>query len=327
MPGRPETRTFREWHAACDNGAACTAVAPSVEDSRGWLLIRSSPEPNATPEVMVGVWLDDGDQNATTEPITLTIDGRTFRTQRVESGDVPAARVVADEALAAVRALGAGRAARAKLGPEDVDLSLTGAAAALLWIDERQERLETTNALIRTGARTPSVRSPDLPRVAAAPAVSQAGFGDIRQTLPKSLGVLPAVRACLADSVHPNVSDTTFSARLDARQELWAVPCGSGAYNLSHILYVTGPGGRDPVAVRLPQSTRDFTETVVNARYDAANRVLTAFNKGRGIGDCGVAQTWVWTGRDFSLTLEQSMQDCTGLPPDDWPVLWRAQID
>ena len=44
----------------------------------------------------------------------------------------------------------------------------------------------------------------------------------------------------------PAVGDMVMSARLDARTELWAVPCGSGAYNLTHNWYVTGPGGRDP---------------------------------------------------------------------------------
>lgn len=322
-----ERRAFRDWKAVCDNGAACTAVAPSVEDGQGWLLIQAAPEPGAIPEIRIGVWTEDAQKAAASAPITLTVDGRAFRTERTADGDIPSARVVSADALAVVRALASGKAATATLNGDRVVLSLSGAAATLLWIDERQGRLDTPGALIRVGQKAVAVQPPALPQVAAAPAVAQGAFGDSGQILPKSLTVLPAVRTCLNDSASPDVRDAVFSAKLGARQELWAVPCGAGAYNLSYAIYLTGPNGQNPVRAALPQADGATTADLVNAGYDPGARTLSAFNKGRGVGDCGIAQTWVWTGQAFALTQERSMEDCIGLPPDAWPVAWRAKVD
>ena len=44
-----------------------------------------------------------------------------------------------------------------------------------------------------------------------------------------------------------------------------------------------------------------------------------------GIGDCGAAQTWAWTGQGFTLTQESIMGECAGVPSDLWPVSWRTR--
>jgi hypothetical protein len=122
-----------------------------------------------------------------------------------------------------------------------------------------------------------------------------------------------------------------MSARLDARTELWAVPCGSGAYNLTHNWYLTGPGGRDPRPAALigtagPGADPNMPDnSTVNGEYDPGSRTLSSFAKGRGIGDCGVQQTWTWTGQRFVLTMESTMGECAGVPSDFWPVAWRTR--
>ena len=63
----------------------------------------------------------------------------------------------------------------------------------------------------------------------------------------------------------------------------------------------------------------------INGQYDPKTRTLSAFAKGRGIGDCGTLQTWAWTGDRFALTEERSMGECAGVPSDMWPVAWRTR--
>jgi hypothetical protein len=65
--------------------------------------------------------------------------------------------------------------------------------------------------------------------------------------------------------------------------------------------------------------------STVNGAYDPKTRTLSAFAKGRGIGDCGSAQTWAWTGDRFVLTQESTMGECAGVPSDLWPVAWRTR--
>jgi hypothetical protein len=314
-----ERRTFRDWMAVCDNGNACFAFTAASEGT-GWIRITRLPGPDARPEVAVGYWQPEGEAG----PLTLGIDGEVYALTRASEEPV-VGEVSVDRAAEVLRALVDGRSAQVGTAGE---LSLSGASAALLWIDERQGRLDTVTALRRPGARPASAvpHPPSLPVVTAAPAVSQVGFGDENQTLPTALEVLPAVIACRTETADVEwVQKEVMSARLDAATELWAVPCSMGAYNMGHEWFITGPGGRNPRPARLPSTSDQPTAGTVNGGYSPGTRTLTAFAKGRGIGDCGTASTWTWTGREFVLSGEQEMTECFGVPVDYWPTTWRTR--
>ena len=60
---------------------------------------------------------------------------------------------------------------------------------------------------------------------------------------------------------------------------------------------------------------------VTNAGWDGS--VLVNFAKGRGLGDCGILQHWVWDGERFRMVLGQHMEECRGAI--EWPTLFRAE--
>lgn len=314
-----ETRAFRDWIAICDNGAACFAYGRGSEGI-GWIRVSMEAGPGARPEVAAGYWPEEAE---TTRTFALTIDGTDYP-MTLASNEPVAAEVPGPRALEVARALADGGTAR--IGPDHA-LSLSGAAAALLWIDERQGRVGTVTALRRAGSRPASAvpAAPPLPVVAPAPAAPQDGFGDQNQILPAALEALPAVVECRAETADHWVGKEIMSARLDASTELWAVPCFAGAYNIGHDWYVTGPGGRDPRPARLASTAGEPSAGTINGGYSPESRTLTAFAKGRGVGDCGTASTWTWTGRAFVLTDELSMTECWGVPPDYWPTTWRTR--
>jgi hypothetical protein len=208
-------------------------------------------------------------------------------------------------------------------------MNLSGASAALLWIDERQGRLDTVTALVRKGSKPASaVRAiPVLPGVAAAPAVSQTGFGDTGQTLPAAVEATTEAKQCRADTdFSPEIQKEVQSARLDASTELWGVPCFVGAYNFGTRYFLTGPGGSNPRLASF-KGTGEPEDVLTNAGYSAETRTLSQFAKGRGIGDCGVATTWTWTGREFTLTEESVMGECWGAGAERWPTTWRSRSE
>lgn len=314
-----ETRAFRDWIASCDNGNACFAYGQGV-DGFGWIRITMAPGADARPEVAAGRWPDEAGE---TGPFLLTIDATDYP-MALADNDPDAAAVPQARALEVARALADGGTAR--IGP-DQGISLSGAAAALLWIDERQGRENTVTALRRRGSR-PAASVPDappLPVVTPAAAAPQAGFGDQNQILPAALEAVPAVAACRAETSDHWIAKEVMSARLDASTELWAVPCFAGAYNMGHDWYITGPGGRDPRPARLSSTSSEATAGTINGGYSPETRTLTAFAKGRGVGDCGIASTWTWTGREFVLTSESEMSECWGIPADYWPTTWRTR--
>jgi len=314
-----ESEAFRDWIAVCDNGNACFAYGPGREGF-GWIRVAVEPGPDARPEVAAGYWPDQAEK---TRAFALTIDGTNYP-MTLAANEPVAAEMPAARALEAVRALANGRTAR--IGPEH-ELSLSGAAAALLWIDERQGRVNTVTALRRPGSRPASSvpGAPPLPVVTPAQAVSQAGFGDQNQVLPAALETVPAVAECRSETSEHWIGKEVMSARLNATTELWAVPCFAGAYNMGHDWYITGPGGRAPRPARLASTSDAPTAGTINGGYSPETRTITAFAKGRGVGDCGTASTWTWTGREFTLTSESEMRECWGVPADYWPTTWRTR--
>ena len=323
---RSESRKFRDWLAVCDNINECVAFGPASEGT-GWVRVGSAPGPDGARTVSVGFWPSGG--NGLTGPIILTLDGRRHIATPI-AGDhdpVGTAEVRAADAAAVASGLAGGQTLTLAAGGETLPMSLSGASAALLWIDERQGRLDTPTALVRKGTRSAaSVPGPAAaPQVIAAPPMAQTGFGDTGQTLPPALEAVAAVKACRAETGGSGLSDEVMSARLDASIELWAVPCFAGAYNIGHDWYLTGPGGRNPRPVSLPSAGGESSAGTINGGYDAGARTISAFSKGRGIGDCGTASTWTWTGQAFVLSAETAMAECWGVPADFWPTTWRTR--
>lgn len=323
----PNERTFRDWLAVCDNIGTCHAFGHATEGA-GWVRITMAAGPDARPRVVVGFWPENGSFGG---PVTARVDNDTFNGLTAATGEdaPPVATVDPEGVRRLIDAMADGRTMSLHAGSETVPIYLSGVAASLLWIDEHQGRLGTTTALIRKGSRPASAvpaASPS-PRVVAAPAVSQAGYGDQEgQTLPAALEALPAVIQCRADTdFNPALQTVISSARLDANTVLWGVPCDAGAYNLISGYFTTTPQGTDPRQLTFPTAAGEPEAFLVNSAYDPATRVLDAFNKGRGLGDCGTADSWVWTTQGFVLKSSSAMSECWSVPSDYWPALWVSE--
>jgi Protein of unknown function (DUF1176) len=337
---RPEDRAFREWLGSCDNGNSCAAYTGT--DVGGWLLVRQAAGPDARPEILVGLSAFAGAD--TVEGLQLNIDGQR---QTLVAGpeDTMSYAVPADRVRDVLARLVSARTITMGLGETQVSLPTAGASAAFLWIDERQGRLDTTTALIRRGDRpgTTVPAAPALPRLTAAPSVDQGTFagasdpgeqgGEAGLTMPAAIEALPDVKRCREDTAfNEYLQKAIMAARLSDDTELWGVPCDSGAYNATYELYLTDRGGANPRKAEFPSwEPRMIVEGdiigdgLVNPVFDARTNTITHFPRARGIGDCGIIQSWVWTGRGFVLKAERSMGNCWGMSPDLWPTTWRTQ--
>ncbi len=343
---RPDSREFREWLGSCDNGNAC--VAYTGTDTGGWLMVRQAAGPEARPEILVGLSAFAGAD--TVEGVQLNIDGEVQTLSAGPDGTmsyaVPAGRVPAVLArLASARTIQVG------LGDTQASLPTAGASAAFLWIDERQGRLDTASALLRRGAGAAGnaggavPAAPALPRVQAAASVDQgtlagaanpgADGDEAGVVLPAPIEALADVRQCREDTAYNEyLQKAVLAGRLSADTELWGVPCGSGAYNAMYDFYVTGPNGANPRKAVFPNADGETPQAeegdimgdgLVNPVFDPRTNTVSHFPKARGIGDCGIDQTWAWTGRAFVLTREASMGNCWGIVSDLWPTTWRTR--
>ena len=338
---KSESRQFRDWYAVCDNGNACVAYTGGVA---AWVRVGMDAGPQAQPTIHFGLWPDGGEESHGA-PISLVIDGRRHATTPGPD-DTSSAVIPTSEVRTVLAELAAAKAVSLVSGDQTAELPTAGVSASLLWFDERQGRLDTTTALIRRGQRAASVvpSAPALPVIAAAAAISQTGFttsldpmntddDDNNAVAPAALEALPAVKQCRENTAfNEYLGKAVTASRLDASTELWGIPCDSGAYNVSYAYFLTGAGGANPRPVSFPaadgkpiEGAEGADEWLINPAYDPTTRTLSAFAKARGLGDCGVAQTWTWTGRAFALSREQVMSDCFGMVSDFWPTTFRSR--
>ncbi len=205
--------------------------------------------------------------------------------------------------------------------------SLSGASAIMRWVDEQQDRVNKLDALIAKGDLPATGRTTRSSRVNASAEVPDAvlarwrdpvddcSLGREDEDLIASLGGFR-----LAIDENPAVS-------------VYILPCGSpGAYNLIHAGYVhdSETGDAKPLAFPTMFDTGPgVTTTIINGGWDENAGQLQAFAKGRGLGDCGTASSWEWSGSgiwgSFVLVEERSKEDCDEDFDTPWPLVWPVR--
>ena len=314
-----ESRTFRDWTAVCDNINNCTLYGPA-EENNGFVMVKLDAGPDATPRVHAGSWSLPSGSNR----IALTIDGQQFAGKMEALDQEDPVLTITNPSAQLIGALANGRVMTLAAGGETVGVSLSGAAAAFLWIDERQGRLGTTTALVRKGDRPASAvpAAPTAPRVVAAARSAQTS---LPRTMPGQIAGLAKVKGCAeVNQAGPAINEGWEVARLGPDSLLWSVPCGAGAYNFSRAYAVSANDGSGARILTFP-TPRGEMEDLVNSNFDPDTNEISAFGKGRGIGDCGQMGSWVWTGREFLLKTEDAMDNCLGVHWHYWPSTWRTQ--
>jgi len=314
-PGVGEVKAFHDWVVGCDNLLGCTAIGLEPDGGTGGhVVVRLEAGAAALPAVALTLLLPD---EAAAGPMRVAVTG--------EKGfgpvDYPAqadgpwlTAVVPDADVAAVvRALRDGAHLELSTGEAEPRMvSLRGATAALLLIDDRQWRIGTVTALARPGdAPAVSVAGrPDAPAVAALPMRAI-------EPLPALPEGVPAAADGSCDGVAPMAVD------LGGGKTLWGVCDSAAAYNTAYRFRVAGADGVEPAAFDVPGRRDADPAVLTNPGLDAGG--LVAVNLGRGLGDCGEESRWAWTGAGFVLTRLAALDACAGVSPDDWPVLWRTE--
>lgn len=320
-------KAFKDWSATCDNLNTCVAFTwPKDEGEFAWLRFERKGDAGAPVTATLAVYAED-DLDVGGGPWFLDVDGKPVpglgALYPTQDGigywrmDIPAAHVRA-------LALAARDGSELKLTRRRRDpliLSLSGGGATMIWIDEQQGRLGSPTALSRAAGRPSAIVVPPTPTIAAGLAVSQTG---LPETVPEA--AMSAAGECETPDDRPAEA---LIARLSPGVVLYAPVCSSGAYNAVYSLVLADDRGRGARRIDLPLPA-GFGQTRVidpmNLDYDPATRTLTSFSKGRGLGDCGGEVHWVWDGRAFQVLLARVMGQCRGVPSDDWPTLFQAEV-
>jgi hypothetical protein len=319
VAGPSDVTSFGDWAVACDNLRFCEAASLMADDN-----VENPPQ--------IAIMREGGPAGVLAIEVApdaeyrggyrLEIDGRTALVGTLSG---PSLVVVGGRADALAEAMLKGQmlVLRGGDGKPLSQASLRGITATLRYFDAQQGRVGTATALVAKGERP-------LSAVPAVPATPRIGF-----VLPsgKPAAIPAALRAAMgkqsqcdevyADGVGGDKPETEAFA-LGGGKTLVLIPCGSGAYNYSTVPFVV-EGGKAAVARfdRVPGSSEVGLATLVNAGWDAAKAELGTYAKGRGIGDCGASETFVWDGAMFRLIELRAMGECRG--STNFLRLWKAE--
>ena len=127
--------------------------------------------------------------------------------------------------------------------------------------------------------------------------------------------------------------DAAYSlGRVDGKaRALVMISCGSGAYNFASAAYIGTEKSRGKW--QFSPAKFDYGDTVrtadnrlqllINAEWDPASQTISSHSKGRGLGDCGAAENYVWDGAIFRLVSAYGMERCCG--SFNWLTLWQSE--
>src|SRR6185312_4183439 len=178
----------------------------------------------------------------------------------------------------------------------------------------------TRGALVRRGDRPDS----SIPAPPALP-VRVAVAGSSRPAPKLSAAFVAKVRKdndC-PDEKDPNLVNVD---RVDSSHSFATITliCQSGAYNYLSANYVIADGGAPQPAKFDDDNSKEDGDLHYNLYWDAKTHRLDAGMKGRGIGDCGGMQHYVWDGSEFRLVAVEEMTECRGVI--DFISVWRAVV-
>lgn len=340
-PEVPVYRYFKDWVIGCDNTRSCLAVGFPVEwDDMGFMQIAREAGPAARPIVTLAIYQETAPTDAR---LTVQMDGSPVKgvpaqvaiTNQEEGfgymlATLPPAQ--ADELLAALRS--GKKLSLATTGDNRAEVSLEGASAALLFMDDVQGRVGGATALVRRGDRPASAvpAAPPPPRITPVRTGGSGPDPELERIAREQLAVAEDDEDCyVPEGVSP--SELIDVDPLGEGRVLVSILCNQGAYNFDREYFVVdraNPRTPRPVDFPLPDASPDqsgaVNNTLTNGEFDPATGLLAYFAKGRGIGDCGTSGTYAWTGSEFALVEYRTMHDCRGVPWPYWPVLWRATL-
>ena len=317
-------KTYQDWDLICDNTGTCN-MAGYQEERDGSehpvsiLFTRSAGEKAPVSAQLALLPEDVGNKTA-----EIILNGQSL-------GAIPN---ISEEGIAKLSEKQTTELLTALKGNADIEVifgefkekvSDKGAAAAMLKMDEFQQRLNTPSALIRQGQEKHAVLAPQ-----AVPKIEAVSVNN-RQTKELKLGEkqFDAVLTLLRKSNGTNEDAENYCYALHIDEEwnkkITLYPLTKGKV-LAEAICMGGYNYINYYAV-LDEKLSKVEQVLANqynyADYDKNTHVLKVEGefKARGLGDCWHGQEAVWNGKTFIRTEEHTTGSCKGFPGGAWGPL------
>ena len=308
---------YQDWDLVCDNTGTCRMAGYQDESSDpvSILFTRAAGENAAVEGKLTIVPFGEADRDVQVgQDIEIWLNGKSLGTVKHISDDAPD-KLTEEQTKALLSGLKKESEIRLTYGKTTLKVSDKGAAAAMLKMDEFQQRLNTPSALIRQGQEKHAVLAPKVKPKIDAVSVNNRKTIELKHGEKQFNHVLALLRKAHDGCVDEDLESQDITIYpLTHNKVLAEALCFKGAYQGTNYYAVLDD--------KLSKVEQVLAEQYNEAGYDEKQgyAFVRGSYKGRALGDCLAGQDAVWNGKIFIRTSHWTTGSCKGLPGGTWQL-------
>ena len=309
-------KTYQDWDLICDNLGTCRMAGYQEEedDPVSILFTRAAGENAAVEGKLTISPFGEADRDVQVgQDIEIWLNGKSLGTVKHISDENPD-KLTEAQTKALLSGLKKESEIRLTYGKTTLKVSDKGAAAAMLKMDEFQQRLNTPSALIRKGQEKHAVLAPQPAPKIEVVSVNNRKTTELKRGEKQYDNVLALLRKANSCDDEDITSQDITLYPLTQNKVLAEALCVRGAYQSTNYYAVL-----DDKLSKVEQVLADQYNGVGGDRKQGYAFVRGAY-KGRGAGDCWSIQDAVWNGKIFILTSEWTTGSCKRFPDGAWQL-------
>ena len=308
---------YQDWDLVCDNTGTCRMAGyqEKGDDPVSILFTRAAGE-NATVEGKLTILpFGEADRDVQVgQDIEIWLNGKSLGKVKHISDDAPD-KLTEEQTKALLSGLKKESEIRLTYGKTTLKVSDKGAAAAMLKMDEFQQRLNTPSALIRQGQEKHAVLAPKVEPKIDAVSVNNRKTIELKRGEKQFNHVLALLRKAHDGCVDEDLESQDITIYpLTQNKVLAEALCARAAYQYTNYYAVLDD--------KLSKVEQVLADQYNEAGYDEKQgyAFVRGIYKGRVIGDCWNSEDAVWNGKIFIRTSEWTTGSCKGFTGGAWQL-------
>ena len=308
---------YQDWDLVCDNTGTCRMAGYQDESSDpvSILFTRAAGENAAVEGKFTILPFGETDRDVQVgQDIEIWLNGKSLGKVKHISDDAPD-KLTEEQTKALLSGLKKESEIRLTYGKTMLKVSDKGAAAAMLKMDEFQQRLNTPSALIRQGQEKHAVLAPKAEPKIDAVSVNNRKTIELKHGEKQYDNVLALLRKAHDGCVDEDLESQDITLYpLTQNKVLAEALCARAAYQYTNYYAVLDD--------KLSKVEQVLADQYNEAGYDEKQgyAFVRGIYKGRVIGDCWNSEDAVWNGKIFIRTSEWTTGSCKGLPGGTWQL-------
>ena len=308
---------YQDWDLVCDNTGTCRMAGYQDESSDpvSILFTRAAGENAAVEGKFTILPFGEADRDVQVgQDIEIWLNGKSLGKVKHISDDAPD-KLTEEQTKALLSGLKKESEIRLTYGKTTLKVSDKGAAAAMLKMDEFQQRLNTPSALIRQGQEKHAVLAPKVKPKIDAVSVNNRKTIELKHGEKQFNHVLALLRKAHDGCVDEDLESQDITIYpLTQNKVLAEALCARAAYQYTNYYAVLDD--------KLSKVEQVLADQYNEAGYDEKQgyAFVRGIYKGRVIGDCWNSEDAVWNGKIFIRTSEWTTGSCKGFPGGAWQL-------